>query len=99
MQNKIFDALIYPHHKQRRSFLYLVACLFLCPSLAFAYIGPGLGAGAIALIIIIAFSILLAVFALVWYPLKAKMKQKRLADDDQNTSENSASDDAHKVSE
>ena len=87
MQNKTFDAL-YPYHKQKRSFLYLVAGLFLYPSLAFAYIGPGLGAGAIALIVIIAFSIILAVFSLVWYPLKAKMKQKKLANDDaQNESD------------
>ena len=35
-----------------------------------AYLGPGLGGGAIALILGIIASVFLAVFAVVWYPIK-----------------------------
>lgn len=37
---------------------------------AVAYIGPGLGAGTLAVILGFIGSIFLAIFALVWYPLK-----------------------------
>lgn len=104
MQNTVFDTLIYPLHKQKQSLWYLVTCLLLCPSLVFAYIGPGLGAGAIALIAIIAFSILLAIFSLIWYPLKAKMKQKKstvvfVEEDSANTNTKEGSDESLKVKE
>ena len=67
-------------------------CLLLTPSIACAYIGPGLGAGAIALIVIIVLSILLAVFSLVWYPLKAKMKKAQMEETDTTDHEDGASD-------
>ena len=35
-----------------------------------AYIGPGLGFGAIAAILGIVFSVFLAIFAAIWYPMK-----------------------------
>jgi hypothetical protein len=35
-----------------------------------AYVGPGLGFGAIAAILGVVFSVFLAVFAVVWYPIK-----------------------------
>ena len=37
---------------------------------ALAYIGPGLGAGTLAVIFGFIASIFLAIFALLWYPLK-----------------------------
>lgn len=37
---------------------------------AFAYVGPGLGAGTIGVVLGFLVSILLAIFALFWYPLK-----------------------------
>ena len=40
------------------------------PSLAQAYIGPGLGLGAIGAIIGVILSIILGLLGLVWYPLK-----------------------------
>lgn len=37
---------------------------------AVAYVGPGLGLGAIGAILGVALSVLLAIFAVVWYPVK-----------------------------
>ncbi|MDA3894760.1 MAG: hypothetical protein PF482_01290 [Desulfobacteraceae bacterium] len=44
--------------------------ILLSASPAFAYIGPGLGAGTLAVVVGFVGSIFLAIFALVWYPLK-----------------------------
>ena len=43
---------------------------------AFAYIGPGVGAGMIATVVGILTAIALAMFALLWYPLKRLLKPK-----------------------
>ena len=37
---------------------------------AIAYVGPGLGLGAIGAIIGVVLSVLLAIFAIFWYPIK-----------------------------
>lgn len=42
-----------------------------------AYVGPGLGAGTLALLIGFAGSILLALFAVVWYPVRRAMRYVR----------------------
>ena len=56
------------HHRSR---LYLaLLALLLTPSLAFAYIGPGLGAGAIAAVLGILGGVALLVVGVLWYPLK-----------------------------
>ena len=52
-----------------RLYLALLA-LLLTPSLAFAYIGPGLGAGAIAAVLGILGGVALLVVGVLWYPLK-----------------------------
>ena len=59
--------------------LYIIAHLFLLliPNLAFAYIGPGLGVGAMIALVIVLVSVLLALYALVWFPMKRRMKAKR----------------------
>lgn len=57
--------------------LLAVPALVLMPGLAHAYIGPGLGAGAIAAALGVVGSILLAVFAAVYYPIKRMRKKKR----------------------
>ncbi len=44
--------------------------LMLSAPLTMAYVGPGLGLGAIAAILGVVFSIFLAVFAVIWYPIK-----------------------------
>lgn len=54
-----------------RSLPYLaLAVLLLSPTLAFAYIGPGLGAGAIAAVLGILGGVALLVVGVLWYPLK-----------------------------
>lgn len=42
-----------------------------------AYLGPGLGGGAIAAVLGVILSILLAVFAIVWYPIKRLLRRFR----------------------
>ena len=46
---------------------------------AFAYIGPGLGAGALAVVVGVVGSILLAIFAVLYYPIKRMLRRKRQA--------------------
>jgi hypothetical protein len=56
----------------------LVAALLFAmkPAAAMAYIGPGVGAGAIAAVIGVIGSILLAIIAVVYYPIKRMLKGK-----------------------
>lgn len=57
--------------------------LILCTSLmaillsspAYAYIGPGAGAGTIAVVLGVIASFFLALFAILWYPLKRLIKK------------------------
>lgn len=49
----------------------LVLFLLIVPQ-AHAYVGPGLGLGALAVILGIVVSILIALIAIVWYPLKRR---------------------------
>jgi ammonia channel protein AmtB len=66
----------------RKDFLPLVAAvlvLSLQPGLALAYIGPGVGAGAIGAVLGVIGSIFLAIFAVVWYPVKRMMKGRKKA--------------------
>ena len=58
---------------------FCVAAL-LSPSPAYAYIGPGLSVGAAIVVLIVLFSIILAIYALVWFPLKRRLKAKREKD-------------------
>ena len=56
------------------------AVAFLVPiGSAQAYIGPGLGAGALAFMLGVIGSVLLAVFAIFWYPLKRVLKKRKAA--------------------
>lgn len=41
-----------------------------------AYVGPGLGLGAIGAILGVVLSVVLALFAIFWYPLKRLLKKK-----------------------
>ena len=49
----------------------------LLPVSAFAYLGPGLGAGTIGVILGFIASIFLGIFAVVYYPIKRFLKNKR----------------------
>jgi len=44
--------------------------MYLIPAVVFAYIGPGLGAGAIAAALGLIGSFVLAIFAVLFYPIK-----------------------------
>jgi len=44
---------------------------------AAAYIGPGLGLGSLGALIGVVISVLLAIFALLWYPLKRMLARLR----------------------
>ena len=46
-----------------------------------AYIGPGLGAGTIGVILGVLGSIVLALFAIFWYPIKRLMRKNKTEDD------------------
>ncbi len=50
--------------------LLLAAFLLLPAGQALAYVGPGLGLGVLGAIAGVALSILLAVLAIFWYPIK-----------------------------
>lgn len=65
--------------------LILLLALALAPGFAHAYIGPGLGAGAIAAALGVVGSIFLALFAVIYYPIK-RMRRKRRAASAEKTS-------------
>ena len=44
-----------------------------------AYIGPGVGAGALAAVVGVVGSIFLALFAVIYYPIKRMMKKRKAA--------------------
>ena len=75
--------LYFEHFKEktmRKAFLpfvVLTLTLALQPTFAAAYIGPGVGAGAIGAVIGVVGSIFLAIFAVVWYPVKRMMKGRK----------------------
>lgn len=52
----------------------VLVLLLGCPSLAFAYIGPGLGAGAVGAVLAILAGVLMLVVGVLWYPLKRLIK-------------------------
>ena len=45
--------------------------------MAEAYIGPGMGAGSIGVVLGVLLAIGLALFAILWYPLKRMLKKKK----------------------
>ena len=57
--------------------LVLALALALQPVAALAYIGPGVGAGAIGAVLGVIGSIFLAIFAVVWYPIKRLLKGRK----------------------
>ena len=53
----------------------LVFLLIMNPVCAMAYIGPGLATGTIGVILGVVGSICIAVFAMLWYPIKRVLKK------------------------
>ena len=56
--------------KMKALFLMTTLSLMMTPSIATAYIGPGLGVGALASVLGILAGLLMLVIVVVWYPLK-----------------------------
>lgn len=56
----------------RPVFVFLLTLAFI--SSAHAYTGPGLGLGIIGTVLGVVFSLLLAILAIFWYPLKRALK-------------------------
>ena len=67
---------MYDRRWWRGAALFLMVSL-LAPAPAWAYIGPGLGAGAVAAVLAVLGSILLAIFSVIYYPIKRLMKKRR----------------------
>ena len=44
-----------------------------------AYVGPGLGLGTLAVVLGVIGSVLLAIFAIVWYPLKRMLTKRKVS--------------------
>lgn len=65
------------HTKQLKIFLLLPLLFAALP--AHAYIGPGAGAGTIAVVLGILASIVMAFFAILWYPVKRLVKKRKAA--------------------
>lgn len=57
----------------------LLLAVLLIPVQAQAYIGPGLAAGTIAAVLGVIGAVLLAVFAIVYYPVKRMLRRRKPA--------------------
>ncbi len=57
----------------------LTALLALIALPAHAYIGPGLGLGAIGVILGLVLSLVMAIFAFVWMPIKRVISRKKVS--------------------
>ena len=55
----------------------IVLALTLPSFAAHAYVGPGLGLGAVAVILGLIGSVFLAIFALLWYPIKRMLRKRK----------------------
>ncbi len=60
-----------------RLLLLFFLSLALLPNLAHAYVGPGLSAGAIGAVLGVIGAILLAIFAVVYYPVKRALRKRK----------------------
>lgn len=63
-------------------FTFFVTGFLLVPLQAYSYVGPGLGAGTLGVILGLLGSILLALFAFFWYPIKRALFAKKIDDED-----------------
>ena len=50
---------------------------FIIPSLAHAYLGPGVGGGAIVAAIGIVVAIFAGIFGILWFPIKRFLKKRK----------------------
>ena len=57
--------------------LFALLPLLLIATPAAAYIGPGVGAGTIAVVLGVLGAIVMAFFAVLWYPIKRMMRGRK----------------------
>jgi len=55
------------------------ALVWLMPSVAYAYIGPGAGISAIGSLLALIAAVLLAIIGFFWYPIKRIVKKRQNA--------------------
>ena len=60
------------------SFFIFLAIFIVFPQVSFAYIGPGLALGTIVLTLGIVIVLLLAILAILYYPIKKMIKNNKL---------------------
>lgn len=65
----------------------LFTLALLAPVNAMAYIGPGLGAGTLGVILGLLGSLLLALFAFFWYPIKRALFGRQRDEEDEADAE------------
>ena len=58
-------------------FKLIISLIILFPSIAYAYLGPGVGGGIIAASIGILVAILAALFGILYYPIKRYIKNRK----------------------
>lgn len=57
--------------------IYIIIIVFILISPIYAYVGPGMGGGLIATILGIIGSIFLAIFGILYYPIKRFLKNRK----------------------
>lgn len=63
---------------KRKTLIYFFAVgVLVYPTLALAYIGPGLGSGAIVAVLGTVLGLLMLVIGVVWYPVKRLIRRLR----------------------
>ena len=63
--------------RKSAAFVLGILSFALLPAAAQAYIGPGVGAGALGAVVGVIGAVFLAIFAVLWYPIKRMMKGKK----------------------
>lgn len=77
--------------------LLAIIVFFMLSTPVYSYVGPGLGTGALAVIVGVIVSVFLAIFAIVWYPVKRLLgigKSKKSDAESEDESAIKAEDDA-----
>ena len=65
----------------KKTNLSIIFLLLLISSPAFAYIGPGMGGGVVAGVLGVIGALLLALFGVLYYPIKRALKNKKVKDE------------------
>jgi len=66
---------------------FFIFLFILPPTYAMAYVGPGLGVGTIGVVLGVIGSIFVALFAVLWYPIKRFLKKIKKPDRQDTTNQ------------